>query len=437
VTDSDPRPISPHFVADLRRALNHLYDPDELRRNPLFAALGTLARGSPSLLREALIQLISELKPRTGLSPESDAWRVYRTLHHRFVEQFTQAEAATTLGVSIRQIRRQESQALRVLADLLWTRYPLQALYSDVSEQTADEELEDEDPAALEAQSAGEETQDANAPLAQELAWLGQSLPSTAVPLPELVGSALSTAEPLSHELAVEVRLRLPDDLPSVVVQAGPIRQALLLVLVEAIRLAPGGEIVLEACTEPDQVTLTVRSLAPHPAPVRAQLDKLAVARQIAGLSGSQLETITGAGHTPFVAHLHLRAAAQATILFIEDNPDTLQLYQRYLAGTGYRFASAATDDQISAALAEVVPQAIVLDVMLSGMDGWEVLGRLRTHPRTQDVPVIMCSILPLEQLARNLGAAAFLQKPVSREALLATLAGQREARGQKPCSAS
>ena len=252
------------------------------------------------------------------------------------------------------------------------------------------------------------------------------------------------------------------------VVQAGPIRQALLLVLVEAIRLAPGGEIVLEACTEPDQVTLTVRSLAPHPAPVRAQLDKLAVARQIAELSGSQLETITAPGDTPFVAsdttfvasdttfvasdttfvasdvpfvasdvpfvaHMHLRAAMQATILFIEDNPDTLQLYQRYLAGTGYRFVSASTDGQISAALGEVVPNTIVLDVMLSGMDGWEVLGRLRTHPRTQDVPVVMCSILPLEQLARNLGAAAFLQKPVSREALLAALARQREVRGKSP----
>ena len=56
MTDSAPRPINPHFVADLRRALNHLYDPDELRRNPLFAALGTLARGSPSLLREAFIR---------------------------------------------------------------------------------------------------------------------------------------------------------------------------------------------------------------------------------------------------------------------------------------------------------------------------------------------------------------------------------------------
>ncbi len=149
MTDNAPRPINPHFVADLRRALNHLYDPDELRRNPLFAALGTLARGSPSLLREALIALIAELKPRAGLSPDADAWRVYRTLHHRFVEQFTQAEAATTLGVSIRQVRRQESQALRVLADLLWTRYPLQALYSDISEQSADEELEDEEPPTI------------------------------------------------------------------------------------------------------------------------------------------------------------------------------------------------------------------------------------------------------------------------------------------------
>ena len=454
MTDSAPRPINPHFVADLRRALNHLYDPDELRRNPLSAALGTLARGSPSLLREGFIQLIAELKPRGGISPDSDAWRVYRTLHHRFVEQFTQAEAATTLGVSIRQVRRQESQALRVLADLLWMRYPLQALYSDVSEQTAGEELEDEEPPATGWISAGAEaappsTPKSSEPLAQELAWLGQSLPSAAVPLPELVDSALRTAEPLLHELAVGVRIRLPDDLPSVVVQAGPIRQALLLVLLEAIRLAPGGEIVLEACTEPDQVTLTVRSLASHPSPVRAQLDKLAVARQIAELSGSQLETIIGpsdapfvagevpfaASDVPFVAHLHLRAAMQATILFIEDNPDTLQLYQRYLAGTGYRFVSASTDGQISAALGEVVPNTIVLDVMLSGMDGWEVLGRLRMHPRTQDVPVVMCSILPLEQLALNLGAAAFLQKPVSREVLLAALARQREARGQKPCS--
>ena len=125
---------------------------------------------------------------------------------------------------------------------------------------------------------------------------------------------ALRTAEPLLRGCTVGVRLQLPAELPHVVVQAGPIRQALLLVLLEAIRLAPGGEIVLEACAEPNQVTLTVRSLHPTPRQRGAELDKLAVARQIAELSGSQLETITGtgeapfvAGDVPFVAHLHLR----------------------------------------------------------------------------------------------------------------------------------
>ena len=201
MTDTAPRPIHPRFVADLRRVLNHLYDPDELRRNPLFTVLGLLARGSPSLLREALIGIIAEVKPRAGFSPDADAWRIYRTLHHRFVEQFTQAETATTLGVSIRQVRRQENQALGVLADLLWTRYPLQALYADVSEQTADEEPEDEEPPAAGWIAAGGEaapssTPVVSEPLAQELAWLGHSLPSAAVPLPVLVDSALRTAAP-------------------------------------------------------------------------------------------------------------------------------------------------------------------------------------------------------------------------------------------------
>jgi twitching motility two-component system response regulator PilH len=416
-----PGPIHPRFVADLRRALNHLYDPDELRRNPLFAVLGTLGRGSPLRLREALIGVIAELKPRPGLSPDADAWRVYRTLHHRFVEQFTQAEAAATLGVSIRQIRRQEGQALRVLADLLWTRYDLQTHYADVSDAKVDEELDDGEPA-----DTTTPPQEAASPLAQELAWLGQSLPPAAVSLAELVDTVVRTAEPLIRELAVAVQQRLPAGLPDVVAQAGPIRQALLLVLLEAIRLAPRGEVILEACADGDQVTLTIRSLTPQPTPGRIQPDKLAVVRRVAELSGSRLETPTGDDDASLIAHLHLRAAAQATILFIEDNPDTLQLYRRYLAGTGYRFAGAATDDQIAAALAEVVPQVIVLDVMLSGMDGWEVLGRLRTHPRTQEVPVVMCSILPLEQLALNLGAAAFLQKPVSREALLIALGRQQ-----------
>ncbi len=70
----------------------------------------------------------------------------------------------------------------------------------------------------------------------------------------------------------------------------------------------------------------------------------------------------------------------------------------------------------------ELAPRVIVLDVMLPGMDGWELLGRLREHPQLSAVPVIVCTILPQQQLALALGAGAFVRKPFSREAFLSVL---------------
>ena len=74
----------------------------------------------------------------------------------------------------------------------------------------------------------------------------------------------------------------------------------------------------------------------------------------------------------------------------------------------------------------EVSPKFIILDVMLPGTDGWELLGRLREYPQTRAVPIIVCTILPQEEFALALGAAGFLQKPVSRNTLLAELARLR-----------
>ncbi len=70
----------------------------------------------------------------------------------------------------------------------------------------------------------------------------------------------------------------------------------------------------------------------------------------------------------------------------------------------------------------EFAPRIILLDVMMPGVHDWEPLGRLREHPATRSVPIIVCTILPQEQLALALGAAGFVRKPVSREALLAAL---------------
>jgi len=55
--------------------------------------------------------------------------------------------------------------------------------------------------------------------------------------------------------------------------------------------------------------------------------------------------------------------------------------------------------------------------------DGWEVLMLLKSVPETQEIPVVICSVVNEPDLARSLGAAGSLTKPVSQEALLAALA--------------
>jgi CheY-like chemotaxis protein len=64
----------------------------------------------------------------------------------------------------------------------------------------------------------------------------------------------------------------------------------------------------------------------------------------------------------------------------------------------------------------------VLLDVMMPEVDGWELLGQLRQNPATSHLPVVVCTILPQEELARSLGANAFLQKPISRDDFLRVL---------------
>ena len=68
-------------------------------------------------------------------------------------------------------------------------------------------------------------------------------------------------------------------------------------------------------------------------------------------------------------------------------------------------------------------PSAVLLDIRLPGMDGWEVLTALKQDPDTRDIPVIVVSIVEEQQRALALGAAAYLVEPVGRGALLDALA--------------
>ena len=422
MTETRGGQASASFVRQVRKALYHLYDPLELQKSPLITLLGIKRENDPLALHRVLMDAIEALKPATGTPVQTKAWRMYRALYHRYVEQFPQSEVATALALGIRHTRRQEDRGLRALANHLWTRY-------DVGSRR---------DVQADAPSYADKAASEQRPMPdreQELEWLERTFQSKPTDLGALIRAVLRTIHPLLSTLAVRVETALPEDLPRVAVQPESMRQALLHTLTASVRSIAGGAVRITATTGPRKVYVRVDPLPGPGSPVPEggdQRENLEMARQLLALSGGELEMERGAyGVQGFSARLILPTAEQVAVLVIDDNVDTLQLFQRYLAGSRYPFIGARDPEQALALAEQLTPQIIVLDVMLPGIDGWELLGRLREHPKMGGVPIIVCTILPEKRLALALGAAAFLRKPVTREAFLAALDRQAVARSR------
>lgn len=117
-----------------------------------------------------------------------------------------------------------------------------------------------------------------------------------------------------------------------------------------------------------------------------------------------------------------IRAIKPKTILIIDDDGDTISLYQRYLQGQDYVLQVAQSGDQAQALIAGGVPDLILLDVLMPREDGWDILQRLRAAPETASIPVVICSVLSQSRLALALGAVEVLGKPLDQAALLRTV---------------
>ena len=415
-------PAKAAFTDELGRVLSRLYDPDVLRRSPLIRLFGLDHHQDPTeALQHIVSHAIESLKPNPSVPPHSNAWRFYQILYSRFVEQFTQAEVAEDLALSVRQLRRQEAVAQQILADHLWARYDLEQEAAERESASGEDVL----PAGEPAGRGRDQAPDHEA----ELEWLARTIPSEPADVREIVEQALKTVTPLLQTEGVSASLDLGEALPPLAVQVTAARQALLNLLAIAGRCAPGGSVAIHASMPAGQgcVRLEItarRGLGGEPAAVTG--DELALARRLTAIAGGTLEAgLAAAGQKVFIAVLTLPIAEDTPVLVIDDNTDTLKLIQRYLADTPYHYVGTA-DATTALSLAErMVPRAVILDVMLPGIDGWDLLGRLREHPQTCQVPVIVSTILPQEQLALTLGAAEFLRKPISREALLAALRRQ------------
>lgn len=109
-------------------------------------------------------------------------------------------------------------------------------------------------------------------------------------------------------------------------------------------------------------------------------------------------------------------------ILLVDDFEDNREMYALFLTHSGFRVAEAASGPEALERAFELLPDLIVMDLSLPGLDGWEVTRRLKSDARTRHIPVLALTSHALEGFsegAREAGCDGFVTKPCLPEQLL------------------
>ncbi|MBP7146927.1 MAG: response regulator [Acidobacteria bacterium] len=251
-----------------------------------------------------------------------------------------------------------------------------------------------------------------------------------------------------------------PEGIPPLVTDEGKVSQILRNLISNALKFTPRGEVRVGARLEGDAVVFSVADTGIGIAPadqerifeefvqVESELQGqhkgsglgLPLSRRLAEMLGGSLEVgsvpgegsvfratiprqYTGAGEVALGPEPRRLDPVRTPVLVVEDDPETMFVYQRLLRGRGYQVIPARSVREAREALGRVNPAAVVLDILLGHESGWDLLGELKSQERTSSIPVLVCTAVENEAQARALGANEFHVKPVDGPTLLAALA--------------
>ena len=281
----------------------------------------------------------------------------------------------------------------------------------------------------------------------------------------KVVADVAGTIQTLVVKKNNRLVVHCPPDMGVMRADLTKVRQSLLNLLSNAAKFTENGEITLDVRREDGELWFTVRDSGIGMTPEQiaglfeafAQADAsttrryggtglgLAITRRFCRMMGGDatVESEPGVGSV-FTLRLpavvpEVRAAGDSTpqaadhmetplttgdlVLVIDDDPAAQDLMRRFLSKEGFRPETAGSGEEGLRLARSLHPVAITLDVMMPGMDGWAVLQQLKADPETQDIPVIMLTMVDDKNIGFALGATDYLTKPVDRSRLAALLA--------------
>jgi signal transduction histidine kinase/DNA-binding response OmpR family regulator len=279
-----------------------------------------------------------------------------------------------------------------------------------------------------------------------------------------LFGALRGMLRPLLVSDAVRLVFDEPVDMPGLETDEAKVSQILRNFISNALKFTERGEVRVRARYQPEDglvafsVSDTGIGIAPEDqdrifleftqleSPLQRRVKGtglgLPLSRRLAELLGGHLEVVSApgvgstfcayipavypgsAGEDPVLADDWAPDASRQQVLVVEDSPDALLVYDRFLRGTRWQLLPARSLREARQALAQVTPAAIVLDIVLRGEDTWRLLAQLKEDEATRQVPVIVVSTIDDQRKGLALGADEYALKPVERQWLLERLEG-------------
>ena len=275
------------------------------------------------------------------------------------------------------------------------------------------------------------------------------------VSLADMTTSVMSTAKGLVKEKPIQLLQRIPQSMPAVRGDTMRVRQVLLNLISNASKFTDQGSITVETSVQKGstgkmEALINVIDTGPGISiedqkklfQAFSQVDGsatrksggsglgLSICANLVQLHGGRIGVYSEVGKgSTFWFTLPLYNQPQQDIpegkkvvLAIDDDPQVIGLYERYLNPQGYYVIPLTDPSKAKEEILRIKPYAITLDIMMPGKDGWSVLTELKSDPVTRDYPVIICSIMEQADKGFSLGAADYLVKPILEEDLVCAL---------------
>lgn len=390
---------------ELRSALAHLDDPVRLENHPLAQRLRagprTAGMSRGQALRSVLRLAIASLDPGMGEPHSALQARAFQVLYRYAVARHSMMAIADSLGISLRQAYRELHHGIAALSRVVSTEFQLTTEPTPETKVSADAAWHPSAPPEPE-----------------------RSIPpgDEVVLVDEVLQSALVSVQPLAERHA----MRLSTEVQNAGMRCLTNRALLRQVMVNLLSHVIGTRGVVSVSTslyiaDGERASL---SIVGWPCLLDEPLEAgnpYMVAGELAGRLGMTLTRhLADDGHVRIVLSVPLYQ--EHTILLVDDNEGLASLFRRYLRRQPYHVETVTSYREALAALQDLQPDAVVLDVMLPDGDGWELLQAIRQRRGKVQPRVIVCSVIHDPLLAEALGADAYLRKPVSRVVLLDTL---------------